>query len=106
MEETHSNGLAKDNEKEEIKHSTEKGLDAGFSKIFLQSAHGCKPLLCSSVVLDTYCQWEQPGSLCPTQPFMLLHEQLLCTAMKNCCWVEGNQASYFFLICFSGKSFP
>lgn len=67
MEETHSNGSAKEkeNEKKEIKHSTEKGLDAGFSKIFLQSAHGCKPLVCSSVVLDTYCQWEQLGEPLP-----------------------------------------
>lgn len=37
MEETQSNGSAieKENEKEEIKHSTKKGLDAGFKKIFL-----------------------------------------------------------------------
>lgn len=69
--------------------NTVQKLDAGFSKIFLQSPHGCKPLMCSSLVRDTYCKWEhleEPVS------HTILHAApwSLCTAMKNCCWVEEN----------------
>lgn len=104
MEETPSNRLAKEkeNEKEEIKHSTEKGLDAGFIKIFLQSPQGCKPLVCSSLVLDTYCQWEPQG-----EP--LSHTALhaapwsLCTAGKNLMLGGGKLSQLFFLDLFLWK---
>lgn len=101
MEETHNNGSAKENEneKEEMKHSTEKGLDAGFSKIFLQGPNGCKPLVCSSLVLDTYCQWEHPGEACvpynPSCCSMYSYEKLLLGG--------GKLSQLFFLDLFLWK---
>lgn len=86
MEETCGEGWAeeKENAKEQIKHGTNKGLAAGFNKIFLQNPHGWKPLPCSGLVLDTYCLWEHQY---PEEPlsYIALHAapQSLCTATKN-----------------------
>lgn len=91
--------------KEETKHGTKKGLDAGFSKTFPQFSHGCKPLVCPSLVLDAYHQWEHPhpgslpGSRCPALPAHG-HERLAPGGGKR---NHSVIFFFFFSICFAGE---
>lgn len=65
-------------------HTAQKRLDTGFNKIFLQNPHGCKPLACSGLVLDTYCRWEPQHSEEPLSYPALHHApQSVCMAVEK-----------------------
>lgn len=92
MEETHSNGSAteKENEKEEIKHSTKKGLDAGFIRSFSR-VHMVVNLWCAPVwgwILTVSGSTSTWGSLWPTLPFMLLHGPYVQLGKTDAGWRE------------------
>lgn len=98
----------KENEKEEIKHGTKKGWTLGlvrsFPKIHMAINLWCAPVWCW--ILTVSGSTGTRRSLRPTQRCTLLggpthgHEKLTLGRGKI------NHSVIFFLICFTGKSFP